>query len=851
MKSSPVLLSRSITVRARTDVDETEPCDNNGGSLHITGFIEDNGTGTLTLDYINCREGEETLDGAVTAQINAFDFGFFIPTDAIYNFAILTISSSTINASLSGSIHSQISIGTETEQLTVDKLVARNNATGEMLMIRNHVSVIDYDNIFSPSSFSETITGRIYDSTHGYVDFTTIVAIIFSTITQEYPDGGQLLLTGSLNSGIQVTVISDTHTSLDLDLDGDTSFEIAVTVSWSDLETEPDLADSDDDGIHDNWEQANGLDSSDSTDANNDDDFDGFSNIEEYLAGTNPNDNGSVPPVADLSVTKSYSGERTLGSTGSYIFDVRNNGPSTAKYIVVTDVLPPGVSFISTAGTGGGWNCNHESGTVICTRIDSVGITVPLWINVTLPSIPGIVSNMVTVSSVTLDNNLINNSDTVDTVVVTPSADLSINKTTSSNAVVIGASLTYTLTVRNDGPQEANSVVVTDTLATDLVLDSVIPDQGSCTGVATIVCDLGAIGNTGQAEIEIIVSPTIEGDFDNTATVTSSTQDPNPANNSSTVTTLVGASVSVIQSLIDAAIPGDTIQVNPGNYIGSLDFNGKDITLTANGGPTNTVLHGNNSKAVIIGPGGAIDGFTITGARASFGAGIEVRGSGTLISGNIFDENIQSGGGFGAAIGGNSSSPTIERNIFRNNSCDSQFLSGVISFVNNSSPVIQNNILENNSCRGLNLTLPAGSTPVILNNTFIGNDVGIRIDRRNTLITQVYRNNIIVQNGIGLEVEFGTETENPIWENNLVFGNAIDYEVINDQSWVNGNISSDPLFVDAAAGNYLLQTGSPAIDTGSSVGAPTVDFDGMTRPLDGDGDTVPEFDMGAFEAPAL
>jgi len=288
MQTSPDFASRSATVRARTDLDEIEPCDNNGGSIHITGFLEDNGTGTLTLDYINCREGGDTLDGTVTAQINAFDFGFLLPTDAIYSFSVLTLTNSTFNVSLDGSIHSQISIGVQTEQLTVDRLVARNNATGEMLMITNQVSIIAYDNIFSPSSLSATIIGRIYDSTHGYVDFTTIGSIIFSTITQEYPDRGQLLLTGSLNSGILVTVISDTYTLLDFDLDGDATYETAATVSWLELESEQDLADSDGDRMHDSWETAYGLDPFDPNDALLDADGDGVSNYQEYLDHTHP-----------------------------------------------------------------------------------------------------------------------------------------------------------------------------------------------------------------------------------------------------------------------------------------------------------------------------------------------------------------------------------------------------------------------------------------------------------------------------------------------------------------------------------------------------------------------------------
>jgi len=54
-----------------------------------------------------------------------------------------------------------------------------------------------------------------------------------------------------------------------------------------------------------------------------------------------------------------------------------------------------------------------------------------------------------------------------------------------------------------------------------------------------------------------------------------------------------------------------------------------------------------------------------------------------------------------------------------------------------------------------------------------------------------------------------------------------------------GNISEDPLFVDAANGDYHLQVGSPCIDAGTPVGAPTHDIEGTPR------DAAP--DMGAYE----
>src|SRR5208283_1237493 len=137
-------------------------------------------------------------------------------------------------------------------------------------------------------------------------------------------------------------------------------------------------------------------------------------------------------------------------------------------------------------------------------------------------------------------------------IVASPSqADVSIVKTAAPEPVDQGTNLAYTLTVKNGGPAVAKGVTVNDVLPSQVSYTSSATSVGTCTYTAattTVNCTLGSLSVGSSAIVTINVTANTFSSSSlttNTATVSSTTSDPNLANNSSTATSTIQSPTAV------------------------------------------------------------------------------------------------------------------------------------------------------------------------------------------------------------------------------------------------------------------------------------------------------------------
>ena len=347
--------------------------------------------------------------------------------------------------------------------------------------------------------------------------------------------------------------------------------------------------------------------------------------------------------------------------------------------------------------------------------------------------------------------------------------------------------------------------------------------------------------------------------------------------NSAATTIRIPIDYPTIQAGIDAASNGATVLVSPGTYVEFIDFKGKAVTVgslfltTGNKSYiSSTVIDGTNAATtpVIRNTGNASD-YTLYGLSIVNAPQTAIRidsGSPTIKYCNFTDSGTP---GIWGAIGIYSNA-TIENCEFRRNSGRYVVLADVncslkISFKNCifsrniaagswehnsvillSSTTIENCLFIENEGNVIGIGGNSNCTSTVINTT-IANNKGYGLDfvHWHGVYTFNLYNSIVAFNE-PQEIRLTNTLLGPTTTiyNSLIKG-GISYLTIPQFYNFNydnkTNIETDPLFVSIENSDYRLQADSPCIDAGTSVGAPTTDIEGNSRPQ-GAG-----YDMGAYE----
>jgi uncharacterized repeat protein (TIGR01451 family)/fimbrial isopeptide formation D2 family protein len=257
---------------------------------------------------------------------------------------------------------------------------------------------------------------------------------------------------------------------------------------------------------------------------------------------------------ADLELVKSHSGTPVAGTRATFDLAVRNLGPSDAKGpVTIADHLPAGMTYLSATDA---WSClagpvSASGQDVVCTLVPDASIvagakapTLSMLVDVASDQSGTTLVNTAEVESATTDPVPGNNDDD-DTVTPADSVDLSITKT-HQGPVEVGKDLPFEVTVANTGPSEAREVTVTDALPKGLTFVSAKGAGWTCAAGACALDEPLAAGATAEPlTITVTVTPAAYPDVTNVASVTTSSHDVEPDNDSASDKVVVPAKVDL------------------------------------------------------------------------------------------------------------------------------------------------------------------------------------------------------------------------------------------------------------------------------------------------------------------
>ena len=293
---------------------------------------------------------------------------------------------------------------------------------------------------------------------------------------------------------------------------------------------------------------------------------------------------------ADLEITKTdLSDPVQVGDDLTYEITVTNNGPAVANQVVVVDALDPNVTYVSDDNGGtysNGGTAGDPSDDTVTWDLGALAVgesrTFTVTVNVNLDAPTGgleDLNNTVTVTTISDDPNLDNNTATEPTDVIEPANPiLSIDKVvtgvdTAGDGILnaVGDIVDYAIHVTNDGNVELTNVTITDPLTgVSEIISTLAPDATVSVYVSYAITQEDLDSNATLEPDDLFA-----GSLDNTATADS--DQTGPATDSESVDIVRNAALEVAKSadVTTVSAEGDEIVYTYSVYnLGNVSLTG-------------------------------------------------------------------------------------------------------------------------------------------------------------------------------------------------------------------------------------------------------------------------------------
>jgi uncharacterized repeat protein (TIGR01451 family) len=238
--------------------------------------------------------------------------------------------------------------------------------------------------------------------------------------------------------------------------------------------------------------------------------------------------NTTVDPAVNISVVKVVNSTTALnGDYLQYNITIINNGPDNATNIIISESLDSRLIFINATPSIGTYNNGSHTWTIPTLNIGAnASLIIVVQINGT-----GNISNNIVIN--TTENNTGDNNSSSNNTTANKAVNITITKTANVTGNVLnGQTITYNITVKNNGPDNATDVVVIDTLDSRLIYINSIADTGFYNS-STGIWNIGNLNYGRSVTLLIIVRVNGTGNITNNANaISNETQTGNNKTNS-------------------------------------------------------------------------------------------------------------------------------------------------------------------------------------------------------------------------------------------------------------------------------------------------------------------------------